>query len=386
MYADDIVLLAETANMMQLMANKLQQYCCKWNLKVNTDKSKIMVFRNTTGRYARDEKWTWEGEELEKVKEYKYLGVILTPKLSLEKHFRAKLHDAKMAINCNWKGLLGKKNVATSVKYKLFETVVRSIMCYAAQVWGVVQYDDVEKLLRYFLKKIFRLPENTPTYMLHLETGLPPLFLYTLKLHFSYIRKIMEYSPQRLPKIVASYIVQRKSQFFGEWSRLCLEHNLNLDNDTPERWEETLDVLWNTIKETKFEHFHERARQSESRNLYRVLDHNLLSNYFHDNNSIDTISTIFKARGELLHLNYMPHRSDRSTECTLCNRHAAEDVIHFIGTCPVLNAIRRAHWNKISLTMDELKNILNGDTSWSTIVSYVKTAWKYRSQIINESF
>lgn len=58
LYADDIVILAETANMLQMMINRLQQYCRLWNLKVNTNKSKIMVFRNGTGRYAKEERWT----------------------------------------------------------------------------------------------------------------------------------------------------------------------------------------------------------------------------------------------------------------------------------------------------------------------------------------
>lgn len=44
-------------------------------------------------------------------------------------------------------------------------------MCYAvAQVWGHEEYDNVEKLQRYFIKKILMLPSNTSNYMLLLET------------------------------------------------------------------------------------------------------------------------------------------------------------------------------------------------------------------------
>ena len=45
LYADDIVLLAESPNDLQVMINKLLTYCLTWSLKVNMSKSKLMVFR-----------------------------------------------------------------------------------------------------------------------------------------------------------------------------------------------------------------------------------------------------------------------------------------------------------------------------------------------------
>ena len=45
LFADDTLLLAETENELQYMLNKLCIYCKKWNIIVNTDKTKIMVFK-----------------------------------------------------------------------------------------------------------------------------------------------------------------------------------------------------------------------------------------------------------------------------------------------------------------------------------------------------
>ena len=42
--ADDTVLLAESAEELQSELNYFYEYCEKWNLKVNTRKSKVMVF------------------------------------------------------------------------------------------------------------------------------------------------------------------------------------------------------------------------------------------------------------------------------------------------------------------------------------------------------
>ena len=44
LYADDTVLLAESAEELQSELNYLYEYCEKWNLKVNTNKSKVIVF------------------------------------------------------------------------------------------------------------------------------------------------------------------------------------------------------------------------------------------------------------------------------------------------------------------------------------------------------
>ena len=44
LYADDTVLLAESVAELHSELNYYYEYCEKWNLKVNTNKSKIMVF------------------------------------------------------------------------------------------------------------------------------------------------------------------------------------------------------------------------------------------------------------------------------------------------------------------------------------------------------
>lgn len=56
LYADDIVIMADSVNVLQSMIKRLENYCRNWNLEVNLNKSEIMVFRNG-GRRAREEKW-----------------------------------------------------------------------------------------------------------------------------------------------------------------------------------------------------------------------------------------------------------------------------------------------------------------------------------------
>ena len=44
MYAEDAVLFSKTKQGLQIMLDKLSNYCNTWSLKVNTDKTNVMVF------------------------------------------------------------------------------------------------------------------------------------------------------------------------------------------------------------------------------------------------------------------------------------------------------------------------------------------------------
>ena len=44
LYADDTVLMAENENDMQNLLDSFSDYCTNWKLKVNIEKTKIMIF------------------------------------------------------------------------------------------------------------------------------------------------------------------------------------------------------------------------------------------------------------------------------------------------------------------------------------------------------
>ncbi len=72
LFADDIVLLSEYAEGLQNSLNKLNEYCNKWLLTVNINKTKVMVIDKGACLYV-----TLDNETLDVVKEYKYLQLLL---------------------------------------------------------------------------------------------------------------------------------------------------------------------------------------------------------------------------------------------------------------------------------------------------------------------
>ena len=75
-YADDAVILSDRRDNLQQGLTILNEYCTKWKITLNTDKTKIVVCRKV-GKLSVKDKWYYDGKELEVVKHFIYLGSFL---------------------------------------------------------------------------------------------------------------------------------------------------------------------------------------------------------------------------------------------------------------------------------------------------------------------
>jgi len=383
MYADDIVFLAKDPNILQSMIDKLSIYCDKWNLRVNLNKSKIMIFHKGS-RVSKLYHWTYNQDEIEIVSGYKYLGINLVCSGKFVNHLGCQLNAAKMALNMAYNGIFYLHSNNISSYFKVFDAIARSIMCYAAQVWGFVKYDDeVEKLQRFFIKKLLRLPYNTPNYMLLLETGRDLIFVYTLKLHWSFILHTLKLNDERFSKIMLEIgIVHEHSWFlaiknfaneFDLWEHFCgfqydkikpvLESILNLVIDK-ERM-----ILFNNALLGQFHPLYKELKIIWGREEY--LNH---SNY-----SLNEKRHICMTRTEMLPLNWKPWFINNDFNCQLCNDHVYENIEHFVKGCPALIGCRPVQFINMNL-IDILKNYNN----YKQLANFVLTALKTRKIILQD--
>ena len=72
LYADDQVIFAKSPEALQAMLLDIEHYCNAWGLKMNTAKTKTMIFEK--GRHASYDFYL-NNTKLEVVKSFKYLGV-----------------------------------------------------------------------------------------------------------------------------------------------------------------------------------------------------------------------------------------------------------------------------------------------------------------------
>ena len=78
LYAVDVALVAEDGRELTSMLKTLERWSHRNQMEVNVEKTKIMVFRN--GGRRKSERWRYKGENIEVVREFKYLGFWFTTK------------------------------------------------------------------------------------------------------------------------------------------------------------------------------------------------------------------------------------------------------------------------------------------------------------------
>lgn len=381
MFADDIVLIAETPEELQTMIKNLEKYCQLWGFVINPLKSKIMIFNNGGGRTKNNEVWYMHSEVIDVVSRYKYLGIIMTPKLSVQPQLKERLAMAKNSINLTWCKFLHKKDILPSTKFKIFDCVARSILCYGAQVWGFQSYDLVESLQRFFVKKIFGLSKYTPNYMIQLETGLPNLWIYTLKVHFMYVQNVLKLPEHRFPKIVATECIKERVFWFPEWEKLSNSLGLDFNIENISAGIQMSGIL-ESLQIKSMNDAREIAMGGVRHDLYPELDYSVGSSYMNDRNGLRKISMIFKTRGGMLPLNCNPAINATNHLCSLCNLEEPENVAHFLGNCPIFKKVRLRLFGAREICREEVKDILNG-RNWDALHSFLTYALGYRQILVD---
>ena len=152
MYADDMVLFSETVDGLQSLLENLYCYCKKWNLCINVEKSKIVVFRNS-GKIKDNEQWFIGNEILENVDKFTYLGILFhynNKFTKAEEQLADQSRKAMFALRKNIRGM--SLNIETLLS--LFDCYIGGIASYASEIWGTHKGNNVEKVHTDFCKQI----------------------------------------------------------------------------------------------------------------------------------------------------------------------------------------------------------------------------------------
>ena len=153
MYADDAVLLAETPGDLQRSLDSLHIYANRRKLSLNTDKTKVMVFRRG-GRLPRDTKFTYDNSNLEIVNNFAYLGIVFSYTGNFVKAQKTLASQGRKSMY-KMQGMINKfVNLKPSAQLELFDKLVSPILLYGAEVWGFHTGSDIDVLHTQFCKRI----------------------------------------------------------------------------------------------------------------------------------------------------------------------------------------------------------------------------------------
>ena len=145
LFADDIVLIADSVFELQKKVDILYEVAVKLCLVVNMDKSKFVVFRNG-GHLAGHNRWHIGNAILEVVSEYSYLGLIFSTKLNNNVMLSRLATRGKIAF-CRISSLLNRINTTSyNILCKMFDAQVQPILLYGSELWDLNVTSAIENV------------------------------------------------------------------------------------------------------------------------------------------------------------------------------------------------------------------------------------------------
>ena len=206
LYADDMALLATTANGLQQQLRLLEQYCAERGLTVNVVKTKVMLLsgaadEQTAMQRVRRARHTFDGAPVAGVAAFKYLGLVFhctqpVGEAAAEGRARvARFAAASFEGRCTALGL-----EAARLLLSLYRQMVDSTLSYGAAVWspglalaavrrlgtqagaagGGSGLSAAEQQHYRTLRRLLGLPQRAPRATVLAETGEPPLHAHWL--------------------------------------------------------------------------------------------------------------------------------------------------------------------------------------------------------------
>ena len=377
LYADDTALLATNANDLQKTLNAFLEYCKKWKLKVNSDKTKVIIFNGNTNDYKKT--FILGDKPLENVKEYKYLGLTFTK----QNKFKITKKDLTQRATKAIYFVLSKAkehSLPLDCKLKLFDSMVLPILLYGCEIWGYENLDIIENIHINFLRRLLPVKKSTPLFMLYGELGRTPLKLIIDQRIIGFWARIVKGKITKISNLMLNYMIRDSSTNGHNYK--WLEHvqhifdNLGMSDIFRSNKFSSLKLLIQHVKQRQLDQYmqiwNSNIESASKGKTYIIFKQTLnLENYFIKlPEKMWTILLKFRTSNH-----YLPIEIGRwnniPTEnriCTLCESNDIGDEYHYLFKCNYfLNTrtqfLKPYYYNKPStLKFKELFNCNNIST------------------------
>ena len=207
MFADDVAAIADTVSNLQDHIKRISEFSQATGMKLNLDKSKIVVFRNG-GPLRNNEQWFYNGHRVAVVSSYKYLGATFTTKLSWTKTKDSLALQASKAVNCIHRYQHHFGYFPHREAFKLFDSIVKAILTYSSEIWGHQDCPVIERIHTQFCKRLCCLNQNVANYFAISECGRYPISVTYMYRCLKYWTKVISMPSNRYPK--QCYVMLRR--------------------------------------------------------------------------------------------------------------------------------------------------------------------------------
>ena len=348
LWADDIILLAESEEGLNKLLLGLNTYSNENQLKVNTDKTKCMIF-NKTGRLIRRDFYLGAAR-LENVRSYKYLGLIITPSgeiTSALNDLRSRALKAYMALK-NKLGVFFRENLDDTIQ--LFDTLVKPILTYGSDFWGCLKLpksNPIEILHMQFCRQILGVQKNTTNHGVLLELGRTPLTLEAHRLSIKNWERIKTGQGNDLVCKSLLNACSKKLDWHETIKNMLSKYGMQYRATEPEQ-KNIANAFINRAKDIYHQESFSCIRNPASKlRTYGLLKHVVGREEYLiqiKNTKLRQKLTKFRLSNHKLmievgrHMRPIVNKEDRI--CPLCHLEV-EDEIHFMARCKIYKLLRK---------------------------------------------
>lgn len=387
LYADDTVILANSATDLQNSLHSFNNYCTDWHMKVNTNKTKIIVFGS---RRTSNLSFIMGKESIEIVHEYHYLGVRFSSNGSFLKARKHVAEQANKALHLLY-SRVSNADLPIDLILKLFDNTVMPILLYGAEVYGYEDLTILERVHCNFLRKITKARKSTPLNFLYGELGRFPISITIYSRMIKFWSNIITGKQTKITNKIYTYIKHNHNNLNLKWIT-----NIKTILQTVGRQD-----LWENQNTLDLKHAHKLVKQ--------ILHDQFLQNWhselstsnkgriylsFKDSPHLETYFKCLK-KNEILNLfkyrtanHSLPVETGRYESipyedrlCSLCTLNQIGNEEHYLLVCPFFNAERRyfisSHTSQV-VNNKSLKDILTNDN-----LEHLKRLSNYIHKVMN---
>ena len=322
-------------------------------MTLNVKKTKVIIF-NKNGRHIR-RNFYFGNDKLETTRQYKYLGLVVTPSGEIS----TGLHDLKdRALRAFIKmktklGITFRKLPLVTIK--IFKALVEPILLYASDFWGILknpQNNPIENVFLSFCKQLLGVPKQTTNIGVLLELGQIPISILAKKNSVKNWLRIVTKTKCN-DNVISSYetAVLEKLTWATRTENTLAEIGMteefmrNDKNTTPKAFQRMTDI------------FHQDALSDIQRSDSKLRTYSLLKtqlgfeNYLSEIRNIEERTALTKLRLSSHHLMIEKGRhigvESKFRFCPFCPNQV-EDEKHFLMECKTYSILRKDFFDKVS--------------------------------------
>lgn len=375
------------------------EYCNKWKLTINVAKSKVMVFRRG-GQLPRNMAFYFNGQPIEIVKEFKYLGIVFTSGGSFSEAQNTLAGQAQKAIFKLNKYLYKFTYISPKHKLDLFDKLVTPILNYSCEVWGFIQAKSVERVHLQFCKKLLGVRKTTQNDFIYGELGRTTYLTKRFSFIIKYWFKVLSAQDNKYVKMVYDLMMRDMELFPRKTNWASLVKNLLMSLGFYDVWLNqgvgNVNVFMNVLKQRLNDNFiqnwHSRLDESSRAVFYKSIASFRLQPYLEHINVSKFCIALSRLRvsshrleieaGRWVRPNSVPVNDRKCSKCSVL-----EDEFHFIIECQMFKELReryipKYYWHRPSM----FKFVELITTTKASLLrklgSYVYQAFKIRTELL----